>query len=218
MSTNTPPPSRLAARPTIAVVLGISVVWLLIFVWGMRNQALYVPLGIYAAGICLFGATQHAAAWRRASTHFALRPRARDVAVGVVVGALTLVATHLAFALLTSTFAFVRADVERLYLVAAITPQALLAVVLVIVAEEVLWRRLLLDALRAVVPTPLAIVLATTVYATAQLGVGSWLLAVAAFVLGALYCVLTTWTGRLHAALCAHAVWTLGVLGFWRLL
>ena len=101
-------------------------------------------------------------------------------------------------------------------MLAAVSPATLLACVIVIVAEEVIWRGAMLQATRARFGVG-AVVVAAVPYALAQLGAASLWLGVAAFGLGVVWGALAFWRGNLVAPLIAHLLWTPAVLGLWPL-
>jgi membrane protease YdiL (CAAX protease family) len=103
--------------------------------------------------------------------------------------------------------------VGRLQRLAGVTPARLALVVLIAVAEELLWRGLLFDALRQRGVRPLvAVSLSALVYAGSQLGPRSPWLCVAGLGFGVLWGVLRLRAG-MWAAVVAHLVWSLAILG-----
>jgi membrane protease YdiL (CAAX protease family) len=204
-----------------ALVLAVcaSVAWVVAFTVGVRHGALYPALGTLAFVVVVVGVAgmpevramfaPPGGSWARAALH---------LAGGLAIGALTLVLTHVLFPLVVRFYAPTGVEVARLYDVAAVTPTALAAVCIVIVAEEVLWRGVVPRALERTIPgvhAAAAAALATVLYASAQLGVGSALLGVCALSLGGLWSAQAALTRSLWMPIASHAVWTLGVLGFW---
>lgn len=188
-----------------------SVAWLLAFLAGARSGHLYGTLGLMAASLVVAALVFSDEARR------ALVPRARDVALGLALGAASLVATHVAFPFVARLLPSLAAHVKSLYALAAVTPLVLVPVALIVVAEELVWREALPRALGAHMGPAASLTLATLLYAAAQLGAGSAWLALAALGLGALWSACAWWTRALAAPIVCHATWTLGVLGFWPL-
>jgi membrane protease YdiL (CAAX protease family) len=194
-----------------------SVLWIVAFGFGVRSGSLYPALSSLALVIVLLSVmgVSEVRQMLKAPPRAALQ-----IALGLLIGGLTLAFTHALFPIVTKMYPPAAGEVVRLYSVAAVTPRALVAVVLVIIAEEVLWRGTLPRALERSmpgVPPVIAYALATVLYTAAQLGVGSGLLGLAALMLGALWSFQALATRSLWMSLVSHAVWTLGVLGFWPL-
>jgi membrane protease YdiL (CAAX protease family) len=142
-----------------------------------------------------------------------------DVVVGVVVGVASVLFTHAAFPPLRALFPSLGTELVALTALAgATTPTALVATAVVALAEEALWRGAMDRALVGRLPVGARVVVVAVVYGLAQAGAGSGWLVVAAVGLGALWHGLVVGRGgRLVAAVVAHLVWTLGILGFWPL-
>jgi membrane protease YdiL (CAAX protease family) len=139
--------------------------------------------------------------------------RARDFFWGVAVGGASVAATYLCYPIIRALIPGIADDVSSIYRLMPATWFSFPVVLLVVCAEELLWRGALLDALRADHPVASAIVLSTTLYATAQLGLGVPALAVVAFGLGILWSIEAILTGRLIAGLVSHAIWSVTVFG-----
>lgn len=196
--------------PTWRVVLALilSVVWAVAFVVAVDRDALYPILGAVAAIVVLI-------VWATdAGVRAALRPGVRDIIVGVAVGVVSVLVTHAGFAIVAPELPTLVADVERLQRVASVTPARLGVVVLIAVAEELLWRGLLLDALRqrGLGPVP-AVVSAAVVYGLSQVGPRSAWLVVAGVAFGVVWGGLRLRSGALWMPVVAHVLWTLGILG-----
>ncbi len=138
--------------------------------------------------------------------------------VGAASGIATVGATHLIFnwAGADSTLHDAAAC---LYAAVAAVPRAALgiAVVLLVVgAEEVVWRGLALDALREL--GAVGAVAGTALwYALPMVIAGEGWLALAAMALGLTWAALRLLTGTFMSAYVAHATWTLGILFVWPL-
>jgi hypothetical protein len=141
----------------------------------------------------------------------------RGLAVGLLAGALLVAATRLGFAWLAPHVPGLLAEVAALQgqAATALSAAALVpGILLVATAEELLFRGLLLDGLRAGRRPLLAVAVGSLVYAAAQLGAGAAALVVAAAALGAVWSALRLTTGGLLAPLLAHLAWTGSVLLF----
>jgi membrane protease YdiL (CAAX protease family) len=134
---------------------------------------------------------------------------------------LTVVATHVGYGIIGASVPSLAEDVWRLHQVAAVTPERLGLVVFIAVAEELLWRGLLLGALRRMGwSMVLAVLSSAFVYGLAQVGPRSPWLVVAACGLGVVWGALR-WSGGpsggasggLWRAIVAHLVWTIAILG-----
>ncbi len=221
--------SAAAGHGVVAFV--VSVVWGVAFVVAVDNDALYSVVGSVAA------VAVAVVLWRHPALRVELRGQGNvgrpfgamraagpadaivDVAVGLAVGVALVVGTHVGFRVMTPLFPSLGDDVARLYRVAAVSPARLVAVVVIAAAEEVVWRGLLLDALRRRLPEgagPLwptvAVVGSALVYAAAQVGPRSAWLLVAAVAMGILWGAMRLWRS-LWMPLASHLVWTLAILG-----
>ena len=85
-------------------------------------------------------------------------------------------------------------------------------VVLTITAEEVIFRGLLQDALRPRLGSVQAVLAVAALYVLANLGSGTWVLPVAAGLLGVIWGALAERTGGLVVPLLCHLVWDLVVM------
>lgn len=79
--------------------------------------------------------------------------------------------------------------------------------VVTIVGEEILFRGVLQDALRARLGPRAAVGLAAVAYALANLGSGTWILPLVALVLGGLWGLLAERSGGLWVPLACHILW-----------
>ena len=161
-----------------------------------------------AAGLSLtLAATVHGRALRRS-----LRWRRRDVAFGVGGGILMAGATHLLYPLGKATAPGLAPDVAALYGELRAPPGVLAALpllVLVVAAEEVIWRGLLIDALSLRRRLPAAVLASSLFYTLPQVGSGSAVLFGLAIVCGALWGAERVWTRSLLAPTLTHLVWNL---------
>lgn len=210
--------------PTLRNVTAWSALWLVAFAVAMRAGAPLVGLGVASGAAVAFGLRPGALRPRLLPVVPAslvgpgaqlVRPGARialGLAVGLGVGAVTLAGTYLLWPVLRGLYPPMVDDVRQLYASIPVTPVTLPVVVLVVVAEELLWRGCLVTGERSTLHLR-AIVLVTLLYAGAQAGSGLPLLGAAGLLLGGVWAAEAIWTGSLLAPLVSHAIWTLAV--FW---
>lgn len=155
-----------------------------------------------------------AVAWRLRPPGALERPALAPLATGLGAGALMVAATYPAFALLASLAPTLSAATAALYASARLAHPVpeLAALVLIVAAEEVLWRGLLPHALLPELGAVGAGGLSSAVYALAQYGQGSTLLAGVAFGCGLFWALLRARTGSVWASFACHLVWTLAVV------
>ncbi len=173
------------------------------------------PLGIWRAiggvavalglAILLFG--------RPAST-LLLRPTPRLILLGATAGALMAVATYLLYPLFARILPSIATDTTRLY--AAFRAPSLVvasvALVPVIVGEELVWRGVVQTSLVERIGPWSGVALAAVVYALVHVPLGSPVLVAAAFFCGLAWGALRATTASLVPALVAHLLWDLLVL------
>lgn len=146
------------------------------------------------------------------------RPSLASALWGVGAGGALIGATYALYPLARALLPGLEEEVRALYQSALAEPRVLLPTLLfVVVAEEALWRGALLGALRVEHSAPVAVVLSSLLYAAAQAGAGSPVLAVAAFALGICWGALALFTRGLFAPFVAHLMWTPTVLLLWPL-
>jgi membrane protease YdiL (CAAX protease family) len=85
---------------------------------------------------------------------------------------------------------------------------ALVWTLIILAAEESLWRGWLLRPLSRLVGRRGALALSLATYALAQVGSGSGILVLAALACGAIWLAERAWTGSVVAPLLSHAIWT----------
>lgn len=199
----------MTAKTQLALALALSLVWAVAFVVGVATDAFYPLLGTVAALVIVVATPALVSAWAGATW----RSCAVQVAAGAVVGIVTVFLTHVGYDLCAGRLPGLVEHVARLQRLAAVTPARLGLVVVIAVAEELLWRRGLLDALRQLGVRPVvAVGVSSLVYAGSQLGPGSPWLVLAGVGFGVLWGALRLRAG-LWAAVVAHLVWTLAILG-----
>lgn len=169
-----------------------------------KGPGVYTPLAIYAG---LFAALLVALDRERLAT---FRPDARAVAIGIA-GALVMIAgSYGSFALASSLFPAVHADVAVDYATTniggnwAVVP----LLVVVIVAEEVIWREALFDPAHPIRSGAISVAL----YVAVQIGFGSWVVFALAAVCGVLWTIERAYTKSLVAPILTHGIWNLTVL------
>ena len=150
-----------------------------------------------------------------------LRPRGAAVAAGLASGLLLAAATHLAYGLAVLRVPVLRPLVAALYGELRAAPGPLAAVpvlVIVVLAEELVWRGLAVDVLAAARLGPLAQVAGATLLYVAPLAAsGSAVLVLVGASCGAVWGALRVATGGLATPLLSHLVWAVGVLVAWAL-
>ncbi len=213
----------MSPRHQIVASLVLSGLWAVAFLVAVSIDSVYPVLGGVAGVVVMFSIVASVRRARSAGVSWwsTLRPRSLVVGLGVLVGLLTVAATHVGYRLIGASIPSLADDVERLQQVAAVTPHRLGLVVVIAVAEELIWRGLLLGALRRVGwSTIMATVSSACIYGLAQVGPRSLWLVVAAcglgVVWGALRCVGGPSggpSGGLWRAIVAHLLWTIAILG-----
>lgn len=190
----------------VATVVMIAVWAALMSRFGGAN--VYAVMGPYAA--CVIVIAPVLAKLQGSVQHRWLVARPRDLAFGAAVGVAMTVATYPAFRLATALFPSLEASVESLYAAASThsLASAVAWTVLIIVAEEVLWRGLVLDELDERLPRVASSTLSVGSYALAQLGSGSFIVLLLALVCGALWTWQRRATGSIVAPLIAHLIWS----------
>lgn len=172
-------------------------------------SAVYPLLAAVGVGVVVVSISR-----RPANYLAALRPNLTDVAWGAVTGVGLVGLTHVCFAILSRAMPTTDPIVHELYAIArAPHPAAAVALLVpVVLAEEVLFRGQLVDALRHELPPASALLLANLLYALAQAPLGGFPLFLAALGLGIAWTLLRLFRGTLVAALVAHFVWDVGVI------
>jgi membrane protease YdiL (CAAX protease family) len=188
----------------VMLILGLTAIW-----GALMNQfgssPIYWVMGPYAAVVCvtLLVARGHALRAR-------LRPTVKNVALGVGMGALMTVCTYPAFDLARAWFPELAGHVADLYrqsqnerLVVALS-----AVLVILTAEELLWRGAWYEAWCLRLGPLKASALCVVSYALTQLCSGSFIVCLLAIVCGTVWTAMRHWSGSLVPSLIAHAIWT----------
>jgi membrane protease YdiL (CAAX protease family) len=196
------------ARPVDALALACFVVWL---VAAAGTHALGIWLAVGGAsvglGVAIF-VLDRAAALRL------LRPSARLVLVGAAAGWAMVAGTDLLYPVLARLFPFIRTDTASLYAAFRAPPRiiAALALLPVILGEEMVWRGVVQTALARRLGPWRGVAVAALAYALAHAPLGSPVLVVVALACGMAWGALRVASGSLVPSLLAHLVWDILVL------
>jgi membrane protease YdiL (CAAX protease family) len=192
------------ARRISFVLVGLVSVWFLL----MRQfggSDIYSVLGPYALAVV-------AVLWllRPHKVAYWLTPELKPIVIGVVIGVAMTLATYPVFHLAARWIPGLDSYVGALYRSAATAPLhvELGWVAVIIVAEELLWRGCVLEALERKLPATPALLACVAVYTLAQLGSGSWVVGAMAAVCGLIWTLERKWTDSLLAPLISHLIWT----------
>jgi membrane protease YdiL (CAAX protease family) len=162
-------------------------------------------MGPYSAAVCvtLLLARGHALRAR-------LRPTVKNVALGVGMGVLMTVLTYPAFDLARWLFPELVSHVADLYRQSQNERLgvALGAVLIILTAEELLWRGAWYEAWCLRLGPLRASALCVASYALTQLCSGSFIVCLLAVVCGTVWTALRHGSGSLVPSLIAHAIWT----------
>lgn len=186
------------------ILLGMSAVWGALLVQFGEGR-IYWIMGPYAAGVSVVLMTL-----RSRSLWTLLRPTPANVAIGCAVGVGMTLATYPAFALARSLSPELSQHVEQLYRQShdESLPVALAWVVVIILAEELLWRGAWIEALRARFGRRAAGALSVVLYVFAQLCSGSLIVGLLALACGTVWTLQRHYTDSLVAPLLSHMIWT----------
>lgn len=140
--------------------------------------------------------------------------RLRDVGIGLALGATMTLGTYGAYAGCERVMPGLSTHVERLY-ASARTERvgiALAWTLVIVVAEELLWRGALLRTLERRFGRVVAVLVSLGSYALAQSGSRSGVVVLAAVLCGAIWTATRVVTGSIVAPLVSHAIWTATVI------
>jgi len=202
---------RLTALLATAVLIGA---WAaLMSRFGGAN--VYAVMGPYAA--CVIAVCPVLARLQGTAQRSWLATKPRDLALGAALGVAMTLATYPVFRLVTALIPSLEPSVESLYADASTHSlvTALAWTTLIIIAEEVLWRGLVLDELDERLPRHASSALSVVTYALAQLGSGSFIVLMLALVCGAVWTWQRRATGSITAPLVAHLIWSPTVILLW---
>jgi membrane protease YdiL (CAAX protease family) len=192
-----------AKPPTTSLALACIVVWLAA---AASTRLLGIWLAIGGAAVGLGGAVfvlDHAAARR------SLQPSTRLALVGAGAGCLMAAATYLLYPVLARLSPLIASDTARLYASFRALPPvvASLALLPVIVGEELIWRGVVQTELVRRLGPSTGVILAALAYALAHAPLGSPLLVAVALLCGTVWGTLRAASGSLVPSLLAHLVW-----------
>lgn len=142
------------------------------------------------------------------------RPRRRHLGIGLLAGIFMIVVTYLGYAVVMAGIPQLHGATVELYRFFASLPRHLipLAVPVIIVSEEIVWRGRVQALLQARMHPILAVVVAAAIYALAHAPIGSPLLVGVAFACGLFWSALRGATGSIVPGLIAHLIWDLCVM------
>lgn len=193
---------RLAVVAFAVLALGLAL--------ALRGEAsLWLPTGV-AGGLSL----ALALAVEGPTLLRALRGRGREVALGVAGGIAMAVATWVVYPPVAGAIPAVRMEVVQLYGELRAPPGPLYALpilVLVVFAEELVWRELWVRATADRLRPWLVILAGTVLYSLPQVGMRSWLLGLVAFGCGLIWTAQRVLTGSLIVPTLTHLLWDLAV-------
>ena len=135
-----------------------------------------------------------------------------SVGAGLAVGALMAVATWTVYPISVELVPAIASEVPKLYALLREPPGPVWAfpvLVLVVTAEEWVWRGLAIDVLSKWVSPARSVALAALIYVLPQIAFRSPLLVIVALVCGLIWGALRVWTKSLTAPLVAHLLWDL---------
>jgi membrane protease YdiL (CAAX protease family) len=200
--------ARTGRRTTTSLALACVVVWL---VASASAGALGIWLALGGASVAL-GVSVFVL--DRAAALRLIRPSARLVLVGAAAGLSMAAATYLLYPVLARVLPFIRTDMASLYASFRELPRviAALALVPVILGEEVVWRGVVqTTCVRRLGPWR-GVPVAALVYALAHAPLGSPVLVVVALSCGMAWGALRAASASLVPSLLAHLVWDILVL------
>ncbi len=195
--------NQIERAPRLALVLLLTLGWAMLL--GLVEGVAILPsLGLYSA---LVAALLIPLGGTRARQ--LLKPGSRDTAVGLLAGVLMVLLTYPTYALGAWLISSLRAEVAQLYQVTGVAAMSAIPTVLVIVAaEELLFRGAVLDALRARWPRSKAAAGALVLYMIALGATRSWIVLALGFSCGVVWLLLRLWTRGLWAPILTHAIWS----------
>ncbi len=176
----------------------------------LRSGEVFFRLGLYSLAVILAVLLVDGANLRR---H--LRPRRRLLFIGLVTGLVMAALTHAGWVVTRELFPLVRAPVAELYTLFWQPPGPIRQfhwLLVIVAAEELLWRGLWPTLTEARARPWLGTAIAVAAYAAAQTGSGSPLVVALAVGCGLVWTALRMWTRSLWPPLISHIVWNLLVL------
>jgi membrane protease YdiL (CAAX protease family) len=194
---------------TTSLALACMVVWLAAAAASTGALGIWLAIGGAAVGLgVVVFVLDHAAALR------SLQPSARMAFVGAAAGCLMATATYVLYPALARLSPFIATDTARLYASFRALPPiiASLALLPVIIGEELVWRGVVQTELVRRLGPGAGVALAASAYALAHAPLGSPVLVVAALLCGMAWGTLRAATRSLVPSSLAHLVWDVLVL------
>jgi membrane protease YdiL (CAAX protease family) len=181
----------------------------------LAAAAITGPLGIWpAVGGAAVALGLAVLLFERPAPIALLQPSPRLVLLGAAAGGVMAVATYLVYPLLARILPFIASDTAQLY--AAFRAPSLVvasvALVPVIVGEELVWRGVVQASLVQRLGASRGVALAAVVYALVHVPLGSPVLVAVAFFCGLVWGTLRATTASLVPTLVAHLLWDVLVL------
>lgn len=200
-------------------VVGVSsrTTWLAfasVWVW-LAAAAAAEPLGVWRTiGVVAVALGAAVVLLDRSASAALLRPTVRLVLLGIAAGGLMVAATYLAYPPVARIASFIAADTMRLYAAfrAPSLVVAAVALVPVVVGEELVWRGVVQATLARRLGDRGGVALAAAVSALVHVPLGSPVLAALALLFGLALGVLRATTASLVPSIVAHLVWNVVVL------
>lgn len=138
--------------------------------------------------------------------------RLTALAAAVALAAVMVAATHVCFGIATDLIPGLGEQVSALYLdIDRQSPGravSLLLIIVVVVAEELLWRGIVVELCSARLGRFFTGVVSIALYAVPQVIGGNWVLVAAAVVVGAVFVIQRLATKGLAAPITTHAIWS----------
>jgi len=201
------------ARVATAVSLSLIVGWALVL-RTIGTADVYSVLGPYASA-CVVVSLGLRRSLARTSQDKPDRQFWRHLGLGLGLGVAMTAATYLFYALAESLVPTLRGQVAQLYAAANVdrVSVAIAWTVVAIIAEELLFRGLFFEGLCSVgLSRGAAGVIVLVAYVLVQIGSGSGVIALAAFVFGSFWTLERVLTKSLTAPLVSHFIWTMVVI------
>jgi uncharacterized protein YbjT (DUF2867 family)/membrane protease YdiL (CAAX protease family) len=201
---------RARRRDPLTKLAFMSALLWLVAASGTHAVGIWTALGLVAV---LLGGV----AWRRdPEAVLSLRPTLGRLALGTVAGGVMIVATYLLYPVFTRAAPFLAQDTAALYTAFRAAPPliATLALLPVILGEELVWRGVVQRACTRRWGPWRGCALAALIYAGVHAPLGSPVLALAALLCGMTWGALRVASRTLVPALVAHILWDLFVLLF----
>ena len=194
------PLPRVGSRKVVLLLALMSVIWATLMDQ-FGEAAIYWIMGPYALAVAATLLTLRGGS---------LRPTPRLVGLGVLAGGLMTAATYPAFQLANRLFPELAQHVAMLYRESHEETLwiAVAWTLVILTAEELLWRGAWIDALAPRLGSAGAAALSVVIYAITQFGSGSLVVLVLAACCGGMWAMLRVTTDSLVPSLVAHAIWT----------